>query len=324
MLNEPSLGADKDFYDKNLSKILRRGLTPSYVKDLLGKTGSVPEIIKEIHAFLNQRLNLVRGPFKELKKIQPGYIDVNKPKKCPECNSKNVIMDYRKAEIFCADCGLVIVDNLFESGREELKNRPTSYGLLERDVISLYLGLSEDGFFQYGGKSIKEEMSFFLFNHVMWKYGEIASNIFRDLTCEQRRKVKEGRELYLKKLKTKTGETVCFPLFDKHAAIVNDLDRWVQSFRLPEDMSEAEKQRLISEIRLDACLEKGRELAKKQMKYEKPIRGDWLTLLRELYSIKYIQEGKEFLKRDFELQKIWGIPEATWRDKINLLASIDG
>ncbi len=37
---------------------------------------------------------------------------------CPECGSKSLIRDYGKAEIFCADCGLVISENIVDPGPE--------------------------------------------------------------------------------------------------------------------------------------------------------------------------------------------------------------
>ena len=37
---------------------------------------------------------------------------------CPECGSKSLIRDYGKAEIFCADCGLVITENIVDPGPE--------------------------------------------------------------------------------------------------------------------------------------------------------------------------------------------------------------
>ncbi|HID19685.1 MAG TPA: transcription initiation factor IIB [Methanophagales archaeon] len=39
-------------------------------------------------------------------------------KECPECGSKNLIRDYGKAELFCADCGLVIAENIVDLGPE--------------------------------------------------------------------------------------------------------------------------------------------------------------------------------------------------------------
>lgn len=29
---------------------------------------------------------------------------------CPECKSKNILIDYHKKESYCADCGLVVKD----------------------------------------------------------------------------------------------------------------------------------------------------------------------------------------------------------------------
>ncbi len=39
-------------------------------------------------------------------------------KECPECGSKCLVRDYGKAEIFCADCGLVIAENIVDLGPE--------------------------------------------------------------------------------------------------------------------------------------------------------------------------------------------------------------
>jgi transcription initiation factor TFIIB len=40
------------------------------------------------------------------------------PEECPECHSKHLIRDYGKAELFCADCGLVITENIVDLGPE--------------------------------------------------------------------------------------------------------------------------------------------------------------------------------------------------------------
>ncbi|MHC1635465.1 MAG: transcription initiation factor IIB [Candidatus Methanospirareceae archaeon] len=39
-------------------------------------------------------------------------------KECPECKSKNLVRDYERAELFCADCGLVIDENIVDLGPE--------------------------------------------------------------------------------------------------------------------------------------------------------------------------------------------------------------
>lgn len=37
---------------------------------------------------------------------------------CPKCGSKNLEQDYEKAEIYCADCGFVITENIIDTGPE--------------------------------------------------------------------------------------------------------------------------------------------------------------------------------------------------------------
>jgi transcription initiation factor TFIIB len=39
-------------------------------------------------------------------------------KECPECGSKNLIRDYGRAELFCANCGLVVAENIVDLGPE--------------------------------------------------------------------------------------------------------------------------------------------------------------------------------------------------------------
>lgn len=39
-------------------------------------------------------------------------------RKCPECGSKNIITDPKHAELYCADCGVVIAENLVDLGPE--------------------------------------------------------------------------------------------------------------------------------------------------------------------------------------------------------------
>jgi len=42
----------------------------------------------------------------------------NRIRKCPECGSKNIVTDPKHAELYCADCGMVIADNLVDLGPE--------------------------------------------------------------------------------------------------------------------------------------------------------------------------------------------------------------
>jgi len=45
-------------------------------------------------------------------------MDNNRIRKCPECGSKNVVSDSKHAELYCADCGMVIAENLVDLGPE--------------------------------------------------------------------------------------------------------------------------------------------------------------------------------------------------------------
>ena len=42
----------------------------------------------------------------------------NRIRKCPECGSKNIVTDPKHAELYCADCGMVIAENLVDLGPE--------------------------------------------------------------------------------------------------------------------------------------------------------------------------------------------------------------
>ena len=42
----------------------------------------------------------------------------DRQRKCPECESTNIIRDPRHAELYCADCGMVIAENLVDLGPE--------------------------------------------------------------------------------------------------------------------------------------------------------------------------------------------------------------
>ncbi len=42
----------------------------------------------------------------------------NKIKECPECGSKSIITDFGKAEIYCADCGMIISESIIDLGPE--------------------------------------------------------------------------------------------------------------------------------------------------------------------------------------------------------------
>jgi len=47
-----------------------------------------------------------------------GERGVDRIYKCPECESRNIITDSKHAELYCADCGLVIAENIVDLGPE--------------------------------------------------------------------------------------------------------------------------------------------------------------------------------------------------------------
>lgn len=42
----------------------------------------------------------------------------NRIRKCPECGSKDLILDRKRAELYCAECGMVIAENIIDLGPE--------------------------------------------------------------------------------------------------------------------------------------------------------------------------------------------------------------
>ena len=44
--------------------------------------------------------------------------ETEKQTECPQCGSTDLIGDYERAEVVCANCGLVIDDNLVDMGPE--------------------------------------------------------------------------------------------------------------------------------------------------------------------------------------------------------------
>lgn len=54
----------------------------------------------------------------EKEKMQHDVYDRDKQSRCPECGSDQLIGDYERAEVVCANCGLVIDDNLVDMGPE--------------------------------------------------------------------------------------------------------------------------------------------------------------------------------------------------------------
>ena len=63
-----------------------------------------------------------------------------KIRKCPECGSKNIITDYQRAETSCADCGLVITENIVDLGPEWRMCNPEQSGRIRAEPTGDRLG----------------------------------------------------------------------------------------------------------------------------------------------------------------------------------------
>ncbi|KAA0003764.1 MAG: transcription initiation factor IIB [Thermoplasmata archaeon] len=51
-------------------------------------------------------------------KIQKKRVEIEEIKKCPECNSTHITQDYKRGELVCNECGLVIDDPYIDQGPE--------------------------------------------------------------------------------------------------------------------------------------------------------------------------------------------------------------
>ena len=347
-MNDP-LGYDEKLYHKELRKLiphLNSLSNDEYKKKVKifckGIGIDKPEADSDIDAIFDVLVRRVGGKFKEEKKIQAAYIDVsNKPKKCPECGSKSLVRDYGKAEIFCADCGLVIAENLL-SGGEELRCVPTSVGLLKDDVKSLYKSLSRAGFIRHGKVRNREEVILFLIMLRMFHYG-CAESLKGGFSIKDKRKAREG---YIRVFK-KFGIKIPTYTFDLYEMIIFDVDflipNWAASFKISNELLAKSKyedvRREISRVILGGWLIKGKEIHKKlkeqaREQAEKDIKTgkrptpypyNWITLLCVIYGIRCLEKkkGDEALFPDPILQRIWGIPRKTWKDKWQLISSMD-
>jgi len=54
----------------------------------------------------------------EYEDLNPDNLEVVDQNRCPECGSLRLIRDYARAEVTCADCGLVVADHLMDPGPE--------------------------------------------------------------------------------------------------------------------------------------------------------------------------------------------------------------
>ena len=47
-------------------------------------------------------------------------IDVEELTECPECDSEHIVRDYKRGEVTCRNCGLVVDDQVIDQGPEWL------------------------------------------------------------------------------------------------------------------------------------------------------------------------------------------------------------
>ena len=88
---------------------------------------------------------------------------------CPECESKNLVMDVEQGELVCGNCGLVIEDNILHQGAEwtafthqerKLKERvgnPTRYSHFDKG-LSTTIRVDRDAFGRPLSPKVKREM----------------------------------------------------------------------------------------------------------------------------------------------------------------------
>ena len=71
-------------------------------------------LIKELELEAEQRENLVKTRQKD--EIEDKFEEIIV--ECPKCGNKRLIQDYKRAELFCENCGFVIDDNIIDQGPE--------------------------------------------------------------------------------------------------------------------------------------------------------------------------------------------------------------
>ena len=47
-----------------------------------------------------------------------GKIDLEELTECPECDSEHIVRDYKRGEVTCSNCGLVVDDQVIDQGPE--------------------------------------------------------------------------------------------------------------------------------------------------------------------------------------------------------------
>ena len=84
-------------------------------------------------------------------------IDLEELTECPECDSMHIIRDYKRGEVTCKNCGLVVDDQVIDQGPEwrafdSEQNERRARGGAPMTVLVHDKGLSTD--IGWGGKDI--------------------------------------------------------------------------------------------------------------------------------------------------------------------------
>jgi len=177
----------------------------------------------------------------------------NLKKIIPHLNSLSNKKYSRQVKILCKGIGVepetdsdieaIFNDLVRRVGGEEFKiakhdynecsSELTSWGLLKRETNYQYLQLSKAGFIRYGRERNKEQSLLMLISWLACKkeYVDIAPILENHLCFEEKEKRGVALERYIRKNIKRSGLRAPPSIFDKHAAIVFDDEKWERSFR---------------------------------------------------------------------------------------------
>jgi len=118
---------------------------------------------------------------------------VSEPRKiqCPECGSLRQVRDYKRAEIICCDCGLVIEDKIIDSGPEwrafdtdqtmsrERTGAPMTYTIHDKGLSTMIDDSDRDIF----GRSLSPETKAQMYRLRKWnKRARVSNSVERNLS----------------------------------------------------------------------------------------------------------------------------------------------
>lgn len=234
----------------------------------------------------------------------------------------------KKIELELRRAGVLETDKI-KGEAEEFFDNVCSNGLrlpkeikevVKEDFKKWYKFYSDLKFTLFGRKTVKDSLKAYLL------FGTLPKQVLPLYPCSggDLKKLKEGREIFTKKL-TKLLGGKCFSRlgWDRYIDLCIDFKKIRASFKtnLPDDV--------ILSVWLDATPEVLKLIDEKIWalreerfkKRVKDVNGDYLWLLTRFYVIKK-EEGK-ILKPLKELATIWNIPLRTLKRKMSFLKKID-